>query len=131
MTGTVSDDVNSVCLGLFLSYIDTSIVATSLFSIGSEFDDLERVNWVAISYTLAYMGCAVVFARISDVIGRRDAFIAAYIVFFAFSIGCGFAQNCKSRPSPPLSVSMAPYPALPMEQNKIPLQLHYDAALTS
>ncbi|KAK8119004.1 uncharacterized protein PG998_003630 [Apiospora kogelbergensis] len=82
-----------VCLGLFLSYIDTSIVATSLFSIGSEFDDLERVNWVAISYTLAYMGCAVVFARISDVIGRRDAFIAAYIVFFAFSIGCGFAQN--------------------------------------
>ncbi|KAK6852583.1 hypothetical protein PG995_011134 [Apiospora arundinis] len=82
-----------VCLGLFLSYIDTSIVATSLFSIGSEFDDLQRVNWVAISYTLAYMGCAVFVARISDVVGRRDAFIASYIIFFAFSIGCGFAQN--------------------------------------
>ncbi|KAK8042598.1 hypothetical protein PG994_013081 [Apiospora phragmitis] len=82
-----------VCLGLFLSFIDSSIVATSLFSIGSDFNDLERVNWVAISYTLAYMGCAVLFARISDIIGRRDAFVAAYIIFFAFSIGCGFAQD--------------------------------------
>ncbi|KAK6819742.1 hypothetical protein PG987_016225 [Apiospora arundinis] len=70
------------------------ILAFGLFSIGSEFDDLERVNWVAISYTLAYMGCAVFVARISDVVGRRDAFIASYIIFFAFSIGCGFAQNC-------------------------------------
>ncbi|KAK8051393.1 hypothetical protein PG993_002778 [Apiospora rasikravindrae] len=82
-----------LCLGLFLSFIDSSIVATSIFSIGTEFNDLKNVNWVAISYTLAYMAFAVLFARISDVIGRRDAFIAAYILFFAFSIGCGFAQD--------------------------------------
>ncbi|KAK7956787.1 uncharacterized protein PG986_006009 [Apiospora aurea] len=82
-----------LCLGLFLSFIDSSIVATSLFSIGNEFNDPEHVNWVAIAYTLAYMAFAVLFARISDVVGRRDAFIAAYILFFAFSIGCGFAQG--------------------------------------
>ncbi|KAL2210825.1 putative MFS multidrug transporter [Sarocladium strictum] len=82
-----------VCLGLFLSFIDTSIVATSLFSIGTDFGNLDQVNWVAISYTLAYMGLSVFFARISDVVGRRDAFLAAYVIFFAFSIGCGFAQN--------------------------------------
>ncbi|KAF4480150.1 Multidrug resistance 3 [Fusarium agapanthi] len=82
-----------VLLGLFLSMIDTSIVATSLHSIGVDFEVLEDVNWVALAYTLAYLGCAIVFARISDIVGRRDAFIAAYIIFFVFSLACGFAQS--------------------------------------
>ncbi|RFU78899.1 major facilitator superfamily domain, general substrate transporter [Trichoderma arundinaceum] len=73
--------------------LDTSIVATSLYAIGTEFRGLNDVNWVALSYTLAYMGCAVVFSRISDITGRRGAFIAAYIIFVAFSIACGFAKN--------------------------------------
>ncbi|KAI1814672.1 major facilitator superfamily transporter [Poronia punctata] len=80
-------------VGLFLSFLDSSIVATSLFSIGTEFDDVERVNWVALAYTLAYLGCAVFLARISDVIGRRDTFLLSYAIFIAFSIGCGFARN--------------------------------------
>ncbi|KPM40058.1 hypothetical protein AK830_g6477 [Neonectria ditissima] len=82
-----------VLLGLFLAMVDTSIVATSLYTIGIEFEAFETVNWVALAYTLAYLGCAVVFARISDIVGRRYAFIAAYIIFVAFSLGCGFAQS--------------------------------------
>ncbi|KAI0539271.1 major facilitator superfamily transporter [Xylaria digitata] len=82
-------------VGLFLSFLDSSIVATSLFSIGAEFNDIKRVNWVALAYTLSYLGCAVFLARISDVIGRRDAFLISYIIFIAFSIGCGFAQNLE------------------------------------
>ncbi|KAI1498156.1 major facilitator superfamily transporter [Biscogniauxia marginata] len=81
--------------GLFLSFLDSSIVATSLISIGSYFDDLEAVNWVALAYTLSYLGCAVLLARMSDVIGRRDAFLFSYIIFIASSIACGFAQNLR------------------------------------
>ncbi|OAA38791.1 Major facilitator superfamily domain, general substrate transporter [Metarhizium rileyi] len=73
--------------------VDTSIVATSLYAISNEFGDLNNVNWVALSYTLAYMGCAIVFSRISDIIGRRDAFVVAYVVFIAFSLACGFARS--------------------------------------
>ncbi|KAI0103710.1 major facilitator superfamily transporter [Nemania sp. FL0031] len=82
-------------IGLFLSFLDSSIVATSLFSIGTEFNDVTRVNWVALAYTLSYLGCAVFLARISDVIGRRGAFSISYIIFIAFSIGCGFAQDLQ------------------------------------
>ncbi|KAG5993730.1 hypothetical protein E4U43_003413 [Claviceps pusilla] len=82
-----------VCLGLLLAMMDTSIVATSLYSIGSEFGDLAGVNWVALAYTLAYMGCAVVFARVSDLTGRRDALAAAFVLFVAFSLGCGWARS--------------------------------------
>ncbi|KAI0466444.1 major facilitator superfamily transporter [Xylaria cf. heliscus] len=82
-------------IGLFLSFLDSSIVATSLFSIGTEFNDIEKVNWVALAYTLSYLGCAVFLARIADVVGRRGAFFISYVIFIAFSIGCGFAQNLE------------------------------------
>ena len=73
--------------------LDTSIVATCLYSIAVEFEALDSINWVALSYTLSYLGCAVIFSRISDVIGRKAAFLAAFAIFIAFSIGCGFAQS--------------------------------------
>ncbi len=73
--------------------LDTSIVATSLYSIAVEFDSLNNINWVALAYTLTYLGCAVLFARISDVVGRRAAFLAGYTIFIAFSLACGWAQS--------------------------------------
>ncbi|KAJ4389718.1 hypothetical protein N0V93_007190 [Gnomoniopsis smithogilvyi] len=82
-----------VSLGLFLAMIDSSIVATSLFTIGNEFQDLDRINWVVLAYTLAFVGCSVFFARMADVIGRRNAFLAAYALFLSFSLGCGFSKN--------------------------------------
>lgn len=76
-----------------MSLLDTTIVATALYTIGADLHTLEIVNWVALAYTLSYLSCAVLFARISDIIGRRNAFVAAFIIFFAFSLGCGFSQN--------------------------------------
>jgi MFS family permease len=72
---------------------DTSIVATSMYTIGVDFQSSDQINWIALAYTLAYIGCAVTFARISDIIGRRDAFLVAYVIFFGFSLACGFAKN--------------------------------------
>ncbi|KAF7560248.1 hypothetical protein G7046_g3916 [Stylonectria norvegica] len=82
-----------VSMGLFLSMMDTSIVATCLVTIGLEFHMLNSMNWVALTYSVAYLGCAVVFSRLADVIGRRHAFVAAYVLFFAFSLACGFAKS--------------------------------------
>lgn len=83
----------SICFGLFLSFLDTSIVATAIYTIGVEFHSLSKVNWIALAYTLAYIGCTAIFASLSDVFGRRNAYIAAAVIFLAFSIGCGFAQS--------------------------------------
>ena len=73
--------------------LDSSIVATSLFTIAIEFQDVDNINWVALAYTLTFLSCAVLFARISDVVGRRVAFVAAYVVFVVFSLACGFAKG--------------------------------------
>lgn len=80
-------------MGLFMAMIDSSIVATSLFKIGADFQGFEKVNWVALAYTLSYLGFAVLAARISDVVGRQTAFMVSFILFTAFSIGCALANT--------------------------------------
>ncbi|EPE26442.1 MFS general substrate transporter [Glarea lozoyensis ATCC 20868] len=86
-----------LCIGLsislFMSLLDTTIIATALFTIGKDLRATSSVNWVALSYTLSYLGCAVIFARISDIIGRRNAYMSAVLIFLAFSLGCGFAKT--------------------------------------
>ncbi|PHH62090.1 hypothetical protein CDD81_7583 [Ophiocordyceps australis] len=73
--------------------MDTSIVAASLHDIAIEFEVLISANWVAVAYVVAECSCAGVFARMSDIIGRRSAFVAAHLLFLASSLGCGFSHN--------------------------------------
>lgn len=47
---------SSLLLGLMLSIMDTSIVATSLVVIGKDFDDFIHVTWVVLAYLLTYTG---------------------------------------------------------------------------
>ncbi|MCJ1392789.1 hypothetical protein MMC18_005660 [Xylographa bjoerkii] len=83
----------SICFGLFLSLIDTSIVATALYTIGGDLHSQTNITWIALAYTLSYVGCTVIFASIGDVIGRRAAFVSAFVIFISFSLGCGFSQS--------------------------------------
>jgi MFS family permease len=76
--------------------LDSSIVATSLYTIGIEFGELASINWVALAYTLTYLGFSVLFARVSDIVGRRAAFILAFSVFIVFSVACGFAKDLET-----------------------------------
>jgi MFS family permease len=85
--------ITSLCIGLFLSLLDTSIVATALYSISTSFSTPHATTWVALSYTLAYLSFAVPFANLSDVIGRRAAWLLAFTIFFTFSLACGFAKT--------------------------------------
>ncbi|KAK9779911.1 putative Major facilitator superfamily (MFS) profile domain-containing protein [Seiridium cardinale] len=83
-------------LGLLFSSLDASIVGTSLVTISVELQDFRNSPWVALSYLLAYMGFAVLFAKLSDIYGRRTLLAVAWILFTAFSLGCGLAANMPS-----------------------------------
>ncbi|KAL7785229.1 MFS general substrate transporter [Trichoderma ceciliae] len=84
-----------VCPGLLLSIMDSSILATSLYTIGVEFQEHSLINWVVLTYTLGYTGFTVPSSILSDVVGRRNAFVAPYILFLSFSMACGCVQNVK------------------------------------
>ncbi|KAK8000160.1 major facilitator superfamily domain-containing protein [Apiospora arundinis] len=80
-------------LGLLFSSVDASIVSTSLVSISIDLNNFITVPWVALSYLLAYLGFAVAFSKLSDIYGRRALVEISWLLFGAFSLGCGLAQN--------------------------------------
>ncbi|KIN05353.1 hypothetical protein OIDMADRAFT_39623 [Oidiodendron maius Zn] len=82
-----------MCLGLFLTMVETTITATALISIGNYFNESLKVTWVVLSYLLTYMGFSLIFARMSDGIGRKWAVITAWVLFSGFSLASGLAQS--------------------------------------
>lgn len=48
--------VFSVLFGLFLGFLDTTIVSVALPSIAGDFNDFSRSTWVVTAYLLTYMG---------------------------------------------------------------------------
>ncbi|KAH6847112.1 major facilitator superfamily domain-containing protein [Chaetomium sp. MPI-CAGE-AT-0009] len=80
-------------MGLLLSIMDTTIVATMLYSISNEFGSLTLLPWVVVSYTLSYAGCAALIARLADAVGRKPVILASFALFLGASIGCAASRN--------------------------------------
>ncbi|KAK4154959.1 MFS general substrate transporter [Chaetomidium leptoderma] len=83
----------SIGAGLFLSLMDTTVVATMLASISDEFGGFKLAPWVLLSYTLSYLGCTVLIARLSDVVGRKPVLVGSFVIFLAASMACGAAST--------------------------------------
>ncbi|KAF7187571.1 Efflux pump FUS6 [Pseudocercospora fuligena] len=79
--------------GLFMSFMDGSITSTALYTIGVEFESSTKVTWIALAYTLADVGLAIVFTTVANIIGRFEAYLAAQTIFVAFSFAAGFAKT--------------------------------------
>jgi hypothetical protein len=55
-TGDVRNIFYGLMLGMFLSALNQTIVATALPTIGRDFGDFENLSWVIIAYLLARVG---------------------------------------------------------------------------
>ncbi|KAI0889177.1 major facilitator superfamily domain-containing protein [Annulohypoxylon maeteangense] len=80
-------------LGLFLINFEVTIVSTALVPITNELHDFQQASWVITAYLLTYTGGLVIWAKLSDIIGRKLACLSSMIIFTAFSAGCGAAQT--------------------------------------
>lgn len=73
--------------------MDSSVLATSLYRLGVDFQEHSLINWVVLAYTLGYTGFIVTSTVLSDIIGQRYALLFFYSLFLAFSAACGFAKD--------------------------------------
>jgi EmrB/QacA subfamily drug resistance transporter len=83
-----------VTTALFMSSIDTTIVATALPTIQRSLH--ATINWAAWSITVYSLGMVValpVAGRISDQFGRRRVFFGGVAVFTAASLACGLSSS--------------------------------------
>jgi MFS family permease len=80
-------------LSLFLTNLEIPIVTTSLVAITADLGGFDKVSWLISSYLLGYVGVLVIFAKLSDIFGRKALLSTAIITFIIFSGACGAAQT--------------------------------------
>jgi len=85
--------VLSLCLCLFLSTLESTVVGTALVAITDDLQGFDISSWIVTSYLLTYTGFLTVLAKMSDTFGRRNVMILCMILFIVFSIACGVAKT--------------------------------------
>lgn len=73
--------------------MEIPIVTTSLVAITNDLGNVDNIGWVISSYLLGYVGVLVIFAKLSDILGRKLMMSISLFLFIVFSGGCGAAQN--------------------------------------
>lgn len=87
--------VAGLLLGILMSAMDNTIVATAMGTIVADLGSYDRFVWVTASYMVAVMAGMPIYGKLSDMYGRKRFFLFGLIVFLAGSILCGLAQTME------------------------------------
>jgi EmrB/QacA subfamily drug resistance transporter len=80
-------------LGMMLSSLDNTIVATALPTISRELGGFSRLSWVVTAYFLAQVASMPLFGKLGDLYGRKKLVLIAVTLFVVGSLACGAAQS--------------------------------------
>lgn len=83
----------SVMLGMFLSAIEGTIVATAIPTIVADLGGFSLYSWVFSSYLLTNAATILIFGKLSDIFGRKPIFVIGVLIFLLGSILCGFSTS--------------------------------------
>ena len=84
--GDVRNIFYGLMLGMFLSALNQTIVATALPTIGRDFGDFEHLSWVIIAYLLSSTVVSPLYGKLSDIHGRRAMMLVAIGLFLVGSV---------------------------------------------
>ncbi len=85
-------------LCLLLAALDQTIVGTAEPRIIASLSGFDRYPWVATAYLLTSTICVPIFAKLSDIYGRKWFFLLGAIVFVGASALCGASGNMNFLP---------------------------------
>jgi EmrB/QacA subfamily drug resistance transporter len=83
----------ALLLGILLSALDQTIVATALPTVVADLGGAGHQSWVVTSYLLASTIVTAVVGKLGDLFGRKTIFQVAVLFFMAGSILCGLAES--------------------------------------
>lgn len=83
----------AMVMAAFMGAIEGTIVATAMPSIAAEIGGFSLYSWVFSSFLLMQAVSIPIFGKVSDLMGRKPAFVIGNVVFLAGSILCGFAPS--------------------------------------
>lgn len=85
--------VAGLMLTLLLAAMDQTIVGTAMPRIVSNLDGFDRYPWVTTAYLLTSTISVPVFAKLSDMYGRKWLYMIGLVIFVLSSWLCGAAGN--------------------------------------
>ncbi|OWT36191.1 integral membrane protein [Cryptococcus neoformans] len=77
----------------FLSTLDLTIVATCIATISSELKSSDQEAWIGTAYLWSNVTFTPLYGRLSDLLGRRAAYLQAIILFTVGTFFCGCATT--------------------------------------
>ncbi|KAH8638329.1 Structural maintenance of chromosomes protein 1 [Alternaria alternata] len=78
---------------VFLSSADQTLVITTYGTIGTDLHALSSTSWIATGYFLTLSAFQPLYGKLSDIFGRKQCLLSAYLIFGIGSVGCGLARN--------------------------------------
>jgi DHA2 family methylenomycin A resistance protein-like MFS transporter len=82
------------CLGLFMVFLDGSIVNVALATIQSDLHaQLSDLQWVVDAYTLPFAALMLTAGTLADRFGRKRLFLGGLVLFVLGSLLCGLAPT--------------------------------------
>ncbi|THC97056.1 hypothetical protein EYZ11_003499 [Aspergillus tanneri] len=85
----------ALCLSTFIAALDQTIVSTALPTISSRLHSASGYTWVGGAYLLANAAAAPIWAKLSDIWGRKPILLIVVLWFLCSSIICAAAVNMK------------------------------------
>ncbi|GAA1957889.1 DHA2 family efflux MFS transporter permease subunit [Amycolatopsis minnesotensis] len=85
--------VAAIMLGMLLSALDQTIVATALPTIVGDLGGGSHLSWVVTAYLLAETIMTALIGKFGDLFGRKKAFIASVALFLVGSFFAGWADQ--------------------------------------
>ena len=86
-----------ILLALMLSAgliaVDATILATAVQSVVADLGGFNQFPWLFSSYLLAQAVSVPIYAKLSDMIGRKPILLFGIVLFLVGSIACGFAWS--------------------------------------
>ncbi|KUJ13244.1 MFS multidrug transporter-like protein [Mollisia scopiformis] len=73
--------------------MESSIVSTSIVTITNELKGFDKSAWVFNSFLLAYSGLMIIWAKLSDIFGRKPLLLLSLFLFIVFSGACGASRT--------------------------------------
>ncbi|ROV98361.1 hypothetical protein VMCG_07110 [Cytospora schulzeri] len=83
----------AIGIGIFLCALDQLLAVATYAKIGSDLHALNSTSWIATAYFLTLTSCQPLYGKLSDIFGRKECLLFAYVVFGVGCLGCGLAGD--------------------------------------
>ncbi|WP_268913596.1 MFS transporter [Lentilactobacillus sp. SPB1-3] len=84
----------AVCLGVFMSLLDVTVVNVALPSIQKNFNtSFSNLQWIINAYTLVYAVMLLLVSKLGDLFGRKLMFNITLTIFTLGSLACSMATS--------------------------------------